>query len=93
MKDASLAKERKQVTAMDAENERLRGLFAQFAGTYIDVDAALQSGIAPSPRTIATTGRHVTIWGGAAGGSREVDDEEQDIRDHTNSPKSPPEGE
>ena len=93
MKDAELAKEREQAVAMDAENERLRKLFAKLAGTDVDVDAALRAGIAPSPQTTATTGRRVTIGGGAAGSSMEVDGGDQDTGDHINGPKSPPEGE
>ena len=93
MKDVALAKERERVAAMDAENERLRRLFAQLAGTDIDVDATLQAGITSSPRTTATAGRRATIGGGVAGGSMEVDDKEQDTGDHTNGPESPPKGE
>ena len=79
---------------MDAENERLRGLFAQFAGAGNNVDDTLRAGIAPSPRTTATDERRVTIGDGAPGdGSMEVDDEEPDSRDHADGPKSPHEGE
>ena len=93
MKDAALAKERDRATVMDAGNERLRRLFAQLAGTDVDVDAALQAGTTPSPQTTATAGRRVIIGGGTAGGSMEVDVGDQDTGDHINGPESPPEGE
>ena len=93
MKDAALAKERERAVAMDAENERLRKLFAKLAGTDVDVDAVLQAGTAPSPQTTATMGRRVTIGGGAARGSMEVEVGDQDTGDHINGPESPPEGE
>ena len=75
-------------------DKRLRRLFAQLAGIDVDVDAALQAGItpSPSPRTTATTGRRVTVVTVRLGAQWRWTFGDQDTGDHINGPESPPEG-